>query len=374
MIEIREVVTKTDIKKFVDFPTKLYKKCKNYVHPIRMDEINLFDKDKNVSYDDCEIIYFLALSEGAVVGRIAGIIQKLYNEKTGEKRARFSRFDTINDVKVAKALLKAVENWAKDKGMNIVHEPMGFNDLDREGMLIEGFDEIATFEEQYNFDYYPRLMEKCGYKKEIDWLEYKVFAPKKVDERIERLAEVVLKRYDLRIVNEKSKKKLIDRYKDGIFEVIDEAYSPLYGVVPLTQKLREQLTAQFELFLSLKFFIVVVDKNDRVVAFGFAFPSLSRAMNKSRGKFLPFGIFRMIHAIKYPKIVDLALIGIRPEFQGKGVNAVIMRFLMQQMINEKIEYCETNLNLEDNIKIQQQWESFEHVQHKKRRSYIKILV
>lgn len=372
MIEIIEVKTKKEIREFVDFPTKLYKGVKQYVHPLRFDEINNFNPKKNASLEECDVQLFLAKQDGKIVGRIAGIIQRSYNKKVGQTRCRFSRFDAINDVEVARALFGAVENWAREQGMNIVHGPLGFNDLDREGMLIEGFDEIATFEEQYNFPYYKDLLEACGYEKETDWLEYKIF-PSPLDERTDRIADMVLKRYNLRVVQEKSKKKFLKKYGDQLFEVIDQAYAPLHGTVPLSESVRAQILEQFELILSLKFFIAIVDENDRVIAFGFALPSLAKAVNKSKGKMLPAGIFRMLHAIKKPQVVDLALVGIRPEYQGKGVNAIIMRFMANSIKKNHIQFCETNLNLEDNIKIQQQWKLFNHSQHKRRRCFIKKL-
>lgn len=372
MIEIIEVKTKKEIREFVDFPTKLYKGVKQYVHPLRFDEINNFNPKKNASLEECDVQLFLAKQDGKIVGRIAGIIQRSYNKKVGQTRCRFSRFDAINDIEVAHALFGAVENWAKEQGMNIVHGPLGFNDLDREGMLIEGFDEIATFEEQYNFPYYKDLLEACGYEKETDWLEYKIF-PSPLDERTDRIADMVLKRYNLRVVQEKSKKKFLKKYGDQLFEVIDQAYAPLHGTVPLSESVRAQILEQFELILSLKFFIAIVDENDRVIAFGFALPSLAKAVNKSKGKMLPAGIFRMLHAIKKPQVVDLALVGIRPEYQGKGVNAIIMRFMANSIKKNHIQFCETNLNLEDNIKIQQQWKLFNHSQHKRRRCFIKKL-
>ncbi len=372
MVKIVEAKTKKQIKQFVDFPTALYKGVKQYVHPLRGDEINNFDKSKNMSLKQCDVKLFLAYRDGKIVGRIAGIIQNAYNKKVNEKRCRFSRFDSINDKEVSRALFNVVENWAKEMGMNIVHGPLGFNDLDREGMLIEGFDELATFEEQYNFPYYKELLEDSGYIKETDWLEFKIY-PTPVDERTDRIANLVLKRYDLRILKPRSKHQFIKKYGDQIFEVTDEAYAPLHGTVPITPEVRKQILSQFELVISLKYFITIVDKNDRVVAFGFALPSMAKAVQKSKGKLFPFGAFRILHAVRHSKVVDLALVGIRPEYQGKGLNAIVMRFMSKAMLDNKLEYCETNLNLEDNIKIQQQWELFGHEQHKRRRCFIKVL-
>lgn len=371
MIEIQEVKTKKQQKLFVDFPTKLYENCPYYVHPLRMDELNNFNPKKNVSYEDCETASFLAFEDGRVVGRIAAIIQKLYNEKVGENRVRFSRFDAVNNQEVANALFSAAENWAKEKGMEIIHGPLGFNDLDREGLLIEGFDQPQTFEEQYNYPYYQTLIENCGYVKEKDWVEFKIFLPKEVNERVQRLSDAVIKRYNLRIAEAKNKNKFINHYKKQIFEVLDEAYGSLHGVVPFTDKLRDQIISQFKLFIKKEFIIVLTDENDKVAAFGFAIPSLSEAISKSKGRITLPALFRVFKAVKKPKIVDFALVGVRTEYQGKGLTAIIMQYIIETIKSMNVEYCETNLNLEDNLKIQQTWKNFEHEQHKRRRCFVK---
>lgn len=371
MIEIREVKTRKQIREFVDFPQKLYKDNPYFVPFIRMDEINLFNPKKNASYDDCDAKYFLAYENKKVVGRIAGIVQRLFNEKTGEKRLRFSRFDAIDNEGVAKALFNAVENYAKEMGMDTVHGPLGFNDLDREGLLIEGFDQLSTFEEQYNYDYYQRLIEYAGYDKEIDYVEYKILPIKEVDERVNRLAEAVMKRHNLHFGTAKNMNEYVEKYKEGIFKVIDEVYAPLYGVVPYTPKVRDQIISQFKLFLSLDYFCTVVNENDEVVAFGFAIPSLSKGIQKTKGRILHPGIFSLLYDIKHPKVLDLALTGVLPEYRAKGVNALIIKFMMDIVSNKKIKYIETNLNLEDNAIIQNQWKNFPHINHKRRRCFIK---
>ena len=313
MITIIEVKSKSDIKKFVNYPHKLYKGNKNFVPFLNIDEVNKFDPDKNESYHDCVVKCFLAYKDGKIVGRIAGIIQKLYNEKVNEKRARFSRFDCINDGEVAKALFDAVESWAKSEGMTTVHGPMGYNDLDREGLLIEGFDQMSTFEEQYNFDYYGKLIEDNGFEKEVDWVEYRIFAPKEPNERVDRIAEAVAKRYKLNLITPPSIKWFVDNYKDQFFDVLDAAYSPLYGVVPFSDKMKDSLISQFGLILNKDFLVGITNEEGNLVAFGLVFPSLSESVNKSKGKILPFGIFRMLKQIKKPKSIDLGLIAIRPE-------------------------------------------------------------
>lgn len=371
MVEIVEVKTRKDRKLFVDFPNKLYKGNEFFCPDLMVDELNLFNPKKNVSYEDSEARYFLAKENGKVVGRIAGIIQRLYNEKTGEKRMRFSRFDSINDERVAKALFEAVENYAREKGMEIVHGPLGFNDLEREAMLIEGFDQLSTFEEQYNYPYYKDLMEKCGYEKEVDYVEFKILKPEGPDERINRIAESVMKKYNLKMGEAKNTSEFIKKYKKGIFEVIDEAYAPLYGTIPFTDKLRDQIIEKFRMFLTKKLIMTVVDENDKVVAFGLAIPSLTKVMQKTKGRIFHPAILGIVKAVKKPEGVDLGLIGVLPEYRAKGVNAIIVKFLLDTMLEMNLQWCETNLNLEDNAKIQNQWKNFNHIHHKRRRCFMK---
>ena len=371
MIEIKEVKTKKDIKTFVDFPTKLYEGCPYYSYPFRSDEMGNFNPKKNLSLKDCEVVTYLAYRDGEVVGRIQGIIQKIYNKKVNENRVRFSRFDSINDVEVARALLGAVENWAKEKGMDIVHGPLGYSDLDREGMLIEGFDEMCTFEEWYNYPYYKDLMEACGYTKDVDWLERKLYPSKEVDPKVARVADIVEKRYKLKKVDVKSKKEFFKRYKEGIFEVLDLSYNDLYGVVPYTDELKEQLFKQFKQFIELKYCCVIVDENDKVVCFGVAIPALNKAVKKSKGRLTLPAIFKLLHALKHPTVVDFAIIGVRPEWLNKGVNSLVLKYIMANMESYGVKYCETNLCLEDNVKINQTWEYIEHDVVRRRRAFIK---
>ncbi len=373
MIEVKEVLTYKQKKAFVDFPIKLYKNNPYFVPCLRVDEMNLFNPKKNVSYEDSEAKYFLAYKDKKVVGRIAGIVQHLFNDKTGEKRLRFSRFDSINDQEVANALFAAVEKYAKEVGMEIIHGPLGFNDLEREGLLIEGFDQPQTFEEQYNYDYYQKLIEGAGYGKEIDYVEYKIFPLAKRDERIDRIANAVLKRNNLHLGTAKNMSQFVNKYKDGIFNVIDEVYAPLYGVVPYTDKVRDQIVSQFKLFLNKKYFCVVCDENEKVVAFGFAIPSVSKVIQKTKGRILHPKILGIFKAVKKPKILDLALIGVLPEYRAKGVNAVVLQFMMNALCTQNLKYVETNLNLENNALIQNSWKNFPNINHKRRRCFIKNL-
>lgn len=372
MIEVLEVKTKRQKKQFVDFPTKLYDGNEYYVHPLRSDEINWFSPRKNVSFDECDIVYYLAYKDGKVAGRICGILQRVYNEKTSTKKVRFSRFDCIEDFEVAKALISKVEEWAKLMGMDTIHGPLGFHDLDREGLLIEGFDQLATFEENYNFPYYKEFLEKLGYKKDVDYLSFQIGLPEKTDPRIVRIGETIMKRYNLRIATAKNKSEYIKKYKDGIFDVLNEAYGDLYGVIPYNDKLKKQIIDQFKLIIKLEYLVTILDENDRVIAFGFGIPSIAKAVQKSKGKLFPFGVFRILHAKNNCKLADFGLIGVRKEYQGKGVTAIILNYIVENAKKVGVTRVETNHSLEDNHKIIATWKNFEDVtQHKRFRVFTK---
>lgn len=374
MIKVVEVKNCKQRKIFVDFPTKLYNGNEYYVHPLRGDEMALFSPTKNVSYDECEIVFYLAYKDGKIAGRICGIVQKVYNAKTESKNVRFTRFDCIEDFEVAKALINKVEEWAKLQGMDTVHGPLGFNDLDREGLLIEGFDRLATFEEPYNYPYYKDYLEKLGYEKDSDYLSFRIKLPKESNERVKRIGKLVMEKYGLKVATEKSKRAYINRYKDQIFDVLDEAYGELYGVIPYNDKMRKQIINQFYLILSLNYIVSIVDSNDRVVAFGLALPSLADAVRKSKGKLFPTGLFRILYAKNHNNVADFALIGVRKEYQSKGVTALILDYIVEWAKKEGVDTVETNHSLEDNHKIIQTWKNFDDVeQHKRFRCFIKHL-
>lgn len=373
MIKIVQATTKTEQKNFLDFPYSLYKGNPCYTPPLYSDEKLLFSK-KNVYFDTCESVFFNAYdNSGKQLGRIQGIIQHASNKKTGEKRVRFSRFDCVNDVEAASALFSAVENWAKQKGCNIVCGPLGFSDLEREGLLIDGFDETNTFEEQYNFEYYSELIEAQGYQKEVDWIEYRIFKPEHKNEKVNRIKKLVFNRYGLHMATAKNAKEFINKYKDGIFHVLDEGYKHIYGTVPFTDRMKQQLISQFNLIIKLDYVGAVLDKNDNVVAFGLCFPAIGDALKGGNGKLYPSTLIKLLKIANKPRRLDLGLIAVLPEYRNLGVNSIVIGGLIDLMIEKDIEYCETNLMLENNYPIQAQWKYFEHKQHKRRRAYIKTL-
>ena len=372
MVSILEVKTKKQQREFLNFPLELYKGEPNFVPPLWMDEKKIFRSDY-VYYDTCDAVYFNAYVDGKIVGRISGILQRVSNEKTGERRVRFTRFDSINDKEVAKALFDAVENWAKEKGMDTVCGPLGFSDLEREGLLIEGFDQLSTFEEQYNADYYAELIESCGYAKEVDWVESKIFAPEKEDEELQKMADFVMKRYDLHFGTAKNVNDFLRKYKDGFFELLDEAYVDIYGTVPFTDNMKKMMIDNFKLIIDLRFVTVILDKNDKIVCLGLCFPSIANAIRKSRGHLTPAALVRLLRDIKRPKVIDLGLVAVSPEYLNRGVSTVIMTKMGDMLRTDGIEHAETNLNLEENHAIRNMWKRFSSVEHKRRRSYIKAL-
>lgn len=373
MVKIIKVKTRKEQKEFLDFPLRLYKHEKNFVPPLYGDEKKIFSK-KFVYNDTCDTAYFLAEKDGKTVGRISAILQKASNEKTGEKRVRFTRFDAINDEEVSKALFKAVEDFAVSRGMDTVCGPLGFSDLEREGLLIEGFDQLSTFEEQYNYDYYPALVEKSGYRKEVDWIESKVYAPKKGYEEMQKTADFVMKRYGLKIGTAKNVSEFLKKYSDGFFELLDVAYDGLYGTVPFTDGMKKMMMDNFRLIIDLKHVIVILNEEDKIVCLGICFPSLAKAVQKSQGKLTIPAIIRLLRAIKKPEIIDLGLVAVDPNYLNRGITSIIAAGLMKMLNEDGVKYAETNLNLEDNFAIRNLWKRFNAVEHKKRRSYVKKLV
>ena len=375
MVEIREVKTKKEQREFLNFPLRLYRGNDCFVPPLYMDEKKIFRPDY-VYYDTCEAVYYLALRQGETVGRISGILQKASNEKRGERRVRFTRFDSIDDQEVADALFSAVEKWALSKGMDAVCGPLGFSDLEREGLLIEGFDQLSTFEEQYNADYYGRLIENCGYEKEVDWVESRIFLPEDADAALQKLSateEYVMKRYKLHFGEAKNTREFIERYADRFFELLDTAYAGIYGTVPFTEGMKKMMIDNFRLIVDVKYVAVILDENERIVCLGICFPSLSKAVQKSGGKLTPAALLRLLRAIRRPKTIDLGLVGVAPEYLSRGINAAVCAELMKMMKRDGLKYAETNLNLEDNRAVRGQWKRFRSIEHKRRRAYLKKL-
>jgi GNAT superfamily N-acetyltransferase len=353
----------------------LYRDNKYYVPDLYTEEEDYFNPKVNPAYEYCEVKRFLAYERGRVVGRIAAILNKKYNEKTGEKRMRFSRFDVEDNPKAAEMLLKAVENFAKEKGMEVVHGPIGFSDLDKQGMLIEGFDRLDTSMTIYNYPYYPKFLEACGYEKEVDWVEFLLKPSEATTKKLARIAAHVKKTYGVSVIKAK-KVDDIKMYTDDIFGLINDAYSHLYGVTPLTKKMQEYYFNEYFKLINYDYVAVCVDKEGKLAGFGLAFPSIARALQKSRGKLLPLGFARLLYALRHSKVLELALIAVRKDFIGTGLNAVIVDHVYRNGLKRGLREAETGPQLETNTQIQNHWRKIctELEQHKRRRCYAKRLV
>lgn len=373
MIEVVEALSRKQQKDFLTFPDRLYKGNSCYVPPLYLDERKIFRKDY-VYYDTCEAVYFNAYKDGVMSGRISGIIQRASNEKRNEKRVRFIRFDVIEDFEVAEALFQKVEKWALDKGMDIVCGPLGFSDLEREGLLIDGFEQMNTFEEQYNAPYYKDFIERLGYRKEVDWLEYRIFAADpEEEEQMQKMSDFVMRRYKLHFGEAKNVDEFLAKYKDGFFEILDKSYDDIYGTVPFTPGMKKLLIDNFKLIIDEKHVAVIVDENEKVVLMAICFPSIAKAMQISGGHLTLRSIGRFLKDRKHPEVVDLGLIGVDPLWLNRGVSVCVAAALSKMLREPGVQYAESNLNLEDNYAIQNLWKRFNAVQHKRRRAYVKWL-
>ena len=375
MVEIKKIEpTKANLKKFIQFQIDLYKGNPYFVPPLISDDLGTLSPGKNPAFDFCDGVYFMAYKEGKPVGRIAGIINRQVNEQHGRATARFGFIDFIDDEEVSSALIKAVEDWAKKEGMNKIIGPMGFTDMDHEGMLIGGFEELGTMATIYNYPYYPKHLEKLGYEKEADWIEFLMEVPEGIPEKYDRIADIVKRKYGLRVKKYKSPKKAKEEIGRPLFHLINEAYDGLYEYSKLSEK---QIDYYIDIYLSLINFdllTAIVDKDDNLVGIGISMPSLSRALQKSGGKLFPFGWYHLLRALKCKTDrVDLLLVAVKPEYQNKGVNALLFQDLIPYYIKYGFKYAESNLELETNNKVQGQWDYFTNRQHRRRRAYYKLL-
>jgi len=371
-IVVKEVSNKKELKKFVKFNIDLYKDNPYHVPGLIEEEMQTLDPKKNPAFEVCDAVLFLAYRGDEVVGRIAGIINRPSNEVWGQKNARFGFVDFIDDEKVVNALFAAVESWAKGHGMEVLHGPLGFTDLDHEGMLVEGFDQLGTMATIYNYPYYPQHMERMGYGKDQDWHEFKIYIPEGIPEKHLRVGEIVKKKYGLKVLKFKSRKEVWP-YAQRIFETLNASFAPLYGFAPLTQKQIDYYVNQYIPMIRLDLVTLIIrEEDDTVVGFGISLPNLSNGLKKAKGHLFPFGFIHLLKALKSrPKVVDFYLMGVLPEYQNKGVNALLFNDLIPVYRDLGVEYAESNPELEMNSAVQAQWDYFKREHHKKRRAFSK---
>jgi len=372
-LEIRELASPRELKAFVNFPFTLYKGNPNWVPALVLDDLSTLDLRKNPAGEFCQSAYWMAYRDGKPVGRIAGIVNQAYIRKWGNKYARFGWFDVDDDFEAAQALFAAFEDWARRRGLEAVHGPLGFTDLDREGLLVEGFDEKGTLATNYNHAYYGPFLERLGYAKDVDWIEFQVKVPEAIPDKVLRVNDLIAKRTGVRLFTWKRNSELVRKYGAQLFELIDEAYAGLYGTTPLTRRQVEVYIKQYLGFVDTRFTKIMIDEHDKLVGFGIAMPSLSDALIKSRGRLFPLGWWHLLSALKKPSVIDMYLVAVRPEYQSRGVIAILMTDLNKSAMEEGVLYAETNPELESNFAVQQLWKDYERRQHKRRRVYLKKL-
>ena len=378
-IEIKRVTTKKELKQFICFYYDLYEGSKYAVPFLFFDEMKTLRRDQNPSFECCDAEYFMAFRDGKMVGRVAAIINRRANERWNRRQVRFGWFDFIDDIEVSSALLKAVEDWGRQQGMTEMAGPLGFTDMDREGMLIEGFDEISTHYINYNYPYYPQHIERMGgFEKDNDYMEYHVKVPEVVPDKFHKIAEMVEQRYHLR-VHKFTRHELIDEgYGREVFRMINETYKDLYGYSHLSEKQIDTLVDDYIKKADLNLVTAIIDENDggKMVGFGITFPSFARAMQTSHhGSLWPFTWWRVLRALKWHKTdtVDLLLIGVLPEYRAKGANALIFNDLIQQFQRYGFKWAEAMPQMETNEHVRGQWQYLEARQHRRHRCFKKEL-
>ncbi len=374
-LEIRELHTKCELRKFIQFANDLYADCPYYCPPLLFDEMNCFEPDKNPALEVCEYQLWMAYRDKKPVGRVAGIINHKANEKWGYKHVRFGWFDFIDDLEVSKALLDTVVAWGKERGMDALNGPVGFTDFDHEGLLLEGYEYLAPMASLYNYPYYVRHVEAYGLTKEADWVELQVYPPQGCPERLNRIAEIVKQRSHVRVDKVKNSRELVRKYGIEYMDVIDEAYQKLYNFQPMTDKQKNYYKNMYFPILNFDFVTIVVNEKDEIVGVGLGMPDISNALRKCGGRLFPFGWYHILKALKAKKmeVFNLLLIAVRPDYQGTGVNALFFQDQIPRMNKYGIKILETTSILETNTKNIANFTQFDHKQHKRRRAYIKTI-
>ncbi len=369
-ITIREATTASDFKTFAKLPFSLYKGNQFWVPPMIDEEVKSLSPATNPAFDFCTAKFWLAFKDGKCVGRIGCIINQPDIEKTGKKMARFSRTEFIDDHEVVKKLFATAENWARENGMEGIHGPLGFTNLDHQAMLVEGFDHLPSIASEYHFPYYHSHVEQLGYEKEVDWVEFRLTI-NEVPEKAMRLNAVIQQRFNLKVIHFKNKTEM-KPYGKKIFYLLNTAFADLFSMVTLSEKMIDYYINRYFNFLNPEFIKVIENKECEVVGFIVGLPSLSEAMQKANGRLLPFGWYHIMNALKKPTVVDLMLTAVHPQYQGQGVPALLITELQQVMIAKGVKYSETTGIIETNTKAIQVWKNYEHIQHKRKRCFVKM--
>ena len=372
MIQIKEAVTKSELTDYIKFPFSLYKDNQFWVPPIIADELETFDKTKNPAFENAEAYFYLAYRNNQIVGRIAAIINWEEVNNQQKKKVRFGWFDVIDDVEVTKALLEKVYELGRKNNLEYVEGPMGFSNLDKVGVLTEGFEEIGTMITWYNHPYYATHFEQLGYVTEKEYLENKFpFANVKL-EHFDKAQELIKRRYQLRPINFKKTKDVLP-YVDKMFDLFNASYASLSSFVAISDVQKEYFKKKYISFINPEYIKFIMDKEGNMVAFSIVMPSFSEALQKAKGKLFPFGFYHLLKAKKESKELLFYLIGVDPEYQSKGVTAIIFNEYYNTFSKKGIQNCIRTPELEDNHAIHNMWKHFDPVTFKRRRTYKKYL-
>ena len=374
-VEIREIHSRKEIKRFIEFANDLYKDSPYYCPPLFFDEMNCFNPAKNPALEVCDFQLFMAYRDGKPVGRIAGIINRRANEHWNVQKVRFGWFDFIDDMEVSKALLDKVVEWGKARGMNELNGPVGFTDFDHEGLLLEGYEYRAPMASLYNYPYYVKHVDAYGLAKEADWIEMRIYPPKECPERVNRVAEIVKQRSNVHVVKVKNVRELTRRFGTTYMDVIDTAYQKLYNFQPMTQRQKEYYRDMYLPLLNFDFVTIIVNEKEEVVGVGLGMPEISSALRKCGGKLFPFGWYHILKALrsKKPEAFNFLLVAIRPDYQNKGVDTLFYQDMIPMFMKYGLSGLETTSMLETNDKILDFFSRVDHIQHKRRRAYIKAI-
>lgn len=370
MISVKDVVNQGDYKQFVGFPYKLYKGNKYWIPPLRKEELKQLSPDTNPAFAFCDARFWTAWDDGRCVGRIAAIINHNYNEKIGRKMGRFSRVEFVDNPEVSSKLFQAAEDWLRAEGMEAIHGPLGFTNIDNQGLLIEGFDYLPSQASVMHFPYYREHIEALGFRKEEDWVEFRLKIDK-VPEKASRLADIITKRNNLKVLKLSGREE-IDKYFNSLFSLLNVAFSELPYVAGFTDEMIEQIKKKYSPVLQPRY-VVLIFKDDVLVGFIVGLPSLSKAFQKANGRLFPLGFYHIMKALKHPEEVDLLLTGVDPHYQKLGLPAILINELQKTLIEEGVKYVETTGMFESNIKGASHWKNYEHTQHKRRRCFVKEL-
>ena len=367
-IKVKQVLNSSDLELFIKFPMELYKGNPYYVPPLINEEKSIWVKEENPALQYSEAAQFLAYKGKNIVGRIAVMINHKEEKELGIRKVRFGWLDFIDDIEVSKTLIDTAIEYAKSKGISKIEGPMGFTNLDKAGMLTKGFDKLATMIGIYNYDYYPKHMEQLGLVKEKEWVEFEINFPDTLPDKVEKFSNLIAEKYELELVKFKSKKDILPLV-EPMFKLLDDTYKHLSTYTPITQEQIKHYKEKYFKFIDKDYIVCIKDKYGSLISFAITMPSYSKALQKAKGKLFPFGWWHLLNAGKKNDRANFYLIGIHPQYQKRGITAIIFKEIYETFKKKGVKFLETNPELEENASIQALWQDYHPTNHKRRRTY-----